>query len=159
MNFRLALLVAPAWSGKTTLLRDWVGARGWPAAWVTLTPEDNLPGRFLSDLLAAIQAIGLPSTNLPEDAIAGLGLTEEVVDLLNAVADYPDDWMLVLDDYHVIESEGIHGGVSLMLDYAPPPMHVVIASRSEPPLQLPRLRVRRQLLELRLEDLERWQRR
>ena len=82
-------------------------------------------------------------------------LEESTIELLNALTIEPCDCFLILDDYHIIDNAQIHAAVSLLLDYQPPKMHLVIASRSEPPLPIPRLRVRRQLIELGLDDLKR----
>ncbi len=152
LDCRLTLLVAPARCGKTTLLHSWANACKWPVAWVTLTPEDNVPARFLSDLLAALEAIGLPSGGLDPGLVAEASLADALVEVLNVLVEWPDDWVLILDSYHVIASDEIHEAARFLLDYLPPQMHIVIASRTEPPLQLPRLRVRRQLYQVSLED-------
>ncbi len=153
IDCRLALVVAPAASGKTTLLRRWAKECSWPVAWVTLEAADNTPRRFLKDLLAAVQAIGVTADTMQTNGLGEATIAETMVDLINAIVETKEDWALVLDSYEVIEAPEIHEGVRLLLDYLPPRMHVVIASRAEPPLQLPRLRVRRQLLELRPQDL------
>jgi LuxR family transcriptional regulator, maltose regulon positive regulatory protein len=64
-----------------------------------------------------------------------------------------EDVVLVLDDYHVIDAEPVHGAVAFLLDHLPPRMHLVIASRSDPPLPLARLRARGELIEIRASDL------
>lgn len=143
LEHRLTLLIAPAGSDKTALLRRWVKARTWRVAWVTLDEGDNVLACFLDKLASAVRglapAIIPPSarSDLPEAAIVGW---------VNALADAPDDFVLVLDNYHVITAAAVHRSVELLLDYPPPRMHVVLAARSEPPLPLARLRARRQLL-------------
>ncbi len=153
MLCRLTLLVGPAGCGKTSVLRAWSNARAWPVAWVTLTPEDNSPARFMTDLAAALQTLGLPMIERP--ALSQSGLTDALVEFLNTISEWPDDFGLALDSYEHIDSPAVHDAVGFILDYLPPHMHLMIASRTEPPLPLPRLRVRRQLVELGPEDFAR----
>jgi len=148
-NSRLTLLVAPAGSGKTRLLRLWaeeLRAREEPVAWLSLVFEDNNPGRFWADLFEALKAIyplDLPAQT--EDMEAA------IISLINDLAGLPAKLVLILDDYHVITNEAVHQAIRLILDYPPSNPQLVIASRSEPPLQIPRLRARRQLNEVRCE--------
>jgi len=156
-NIRLALLIAPAGSGKTQALRGWVQEHpDTPIAWVRLVRDDNTAPAFFETLRAAFQSINTQSTvYLPPQngKTEAFNLEEGTIELLNALATVPCDYYLILDDYHIIDNAQIHAAVSLLLDYQPPKMHLVIASRSEPPLPIPRLRVRRQLIELGPQDL------
>lgn len=156
-NYRLALLIAPAGSGKTQALRQWAQAHpDARIAWVRLKADDNAAPTFFETLRAAFQSINSQSTVLlpPQNGkTEAFDLEEGTIELINALTTLPRDYFLILDDYHTINNAQIHTAVSLLLDYQPLKMHLVIASRSEPPLPIPRLRVRRQLIELGPEDL------
>jgi LuxR family maltose regulon positive regulatory protein len=152
MAYALTLLVAPAGAGKTALLRDWLADRGWPVAWVALEEADNAPICFLMRLAAACQPHlpGIAGTVLacpgsetadPEDGLAGW---------LNALASREEELVMVLDGYEQIAAPAVHALVARMLDYPPPCIHLFLTSRTEPPLPLPRLRVCRQLFEVKL---------
>ena len=73
--------------------------------------------------------------------------------LLNEIATLPDPFVLVLDDYHVIDAQPVDQALTFLLEHLPPQMHLVIATREDPPLPLARLRARDQLTELRAADL------
>jgi LuxR family maltose regulon positive regulatory protein len=135
-------------------------------AWLSLDENDNDPVRFLSHLIAALQII---QPGLGEAALAMLHpypqpyaiwqspelaeCQDVLVTLINEVAAIPEAFMLVLDDYHLINTPAIHEALTCLLDHLPPQMHLLIASRSEPPLPLARLRARSQLLEIGRADL------
>jgi LuxR family maltose regulon positive regulatory protein len=150
---RLLLVVAPAGTGKTTMLRQWAAERQWPVAWVTVNPADNRPQRFLQDVRIALQAVGLRDNCVCRNAITTRNIGDSISDLINDIVEMHAEFALVLDSYQVIDAPATHDGVRFLLDYLPPQMHLVIASRTVPPLQLARLRVRRQLVELRPQDL------
>jgi LuxR family maltose regulon positive regulatory protein len=158
-NYRLALLIAPAGSGKTKVLRHWVNTHPQTqVAWVGLLEEHNAPPLFFKALCSALQGLNTRITALfsPSDGKAeAFDLEERTIELINALTVVAQDYFLILDNYQVIESTQIHAAVSLLLDYQPQKMHLVIASHSDPPLPVPRLRVRRQLIELGLEELQR----
>jgi LuxR family maltose regulon positive regulatory protein len=161
-HHRLILLSAPAGFGKTTLLAEWIaGLQSGESpraqvAWITLDEGDNDPARFFAYLVAALQ---------PTDAIIGPtprqagqstrpSLRESrIVRLINHIAALPHACMLVLDDYHLIASQAIHDAVTFLVDHAPENLHLVLATRGDPPLPLARLRARHQLTELRQSDL------
>jgi LuxR family maltose regulon positive regulatory protein len=156
---KLTLVYAPAGFGKTTLLSEWrmmhLGGE-YPLAWVSLEEADNDPMRLLSYLIAALQTIekdigeiALLSLRSPHPSPVGSVLTS----LINEITATPRDFVLVLDDYHVIESQAIHDAVTFLLEHMPKQMHLVIASRTEPPLPLSRLRAGGQIIELRAADL------
>ncbi len=144
---RLTLISAPAGFGKTTLLVEWLkgreGAEG-SIAWVSLDEGDNDPVRFLSYLVAALgRAVGegfgqgvLAALRSPEppqmEAVLGA--------LINELAGLPGEVAVVLDDYHAIDSEGVHGIVAFLLERSPESVHLVISGRVDPPLPLARLR-------------------
>jgi len=152
----VTLAAAPAGSGKSTLLADWALAAENPVAWLSLDPGDDEPCRFLSYIIAALKSRGtIPSM----DAFANVStaspaaLDAILAELLNAIAEGKAETALVLDDYHVIESDGVHRIVQSIIDHIPPNLHLVMASRIDPPLALSRLRARAILLEIRAADL------
>jgi LuxR family maltose regulon positive regulatory protein len=132
-------------------------------AWVSLDEGDNDPARFLAYLIGALQTLDagigegmlntLQSPQPPPIEPLLTALINQVV-ALPAVGDAAHQrYVLVLDDYHVIKAQAIHGAVSFLLDHLPPQLHLVIASRSDPVLPLARLRGRGQLTEVRITDL------
>jgi LuxR family maltose regulon positive regulatory protein len=153
---RLTLISAPAGFGKTTLVSEWVAKGERPAAWLSLDDGDNEPVRFLSYLIAALQTVeasvgkgALNALQSPQPPPAEAILTA----LINEIAAISDQIILVLDDYHLIEAQPIHDALSFMIEHLPPQMHLVIATREDPPLPLARLRAQGQLTELRAADL------
>ena len=156
LHHRLTLVSAPAGFGKTTLLSEWVAGCERPAAWLSLDREDNDPTRFLTYLVAALQAV---AENIGEGVLGVLQSpqpppTESILTtLLNEITTVPDDFALVLDDYHVIDAEPVDNALAFLIEHLPPRMHLVIVTREDPQLPLPRLRARGQLAELRATDL------
>jgi LuxR family maltose regulon positive regulatory protein len=153
VSSKLTVIAAPPGFGKTTLVSEWIAQLQMPVGWVSLDEEDNDPARFLTYFIAALQAPGVDQAlgllDSPQLPSAEAILTA----LLNEIAMAQIQFVLVLDDYHVITNERIHDAVAFFLDHLPPHVHMVIISRTDPPLPLPRLRVRRQLTELRAPDL------
>jgi LuxR family maltose regulon positive regulatory protein len=152
---RLALVSAPAGSGKTTLLSAWLARRGGPYAWLTLDDNDNIPARFLAYLIAAVQTV-LPSVG--KEASAQLDAAkpfspQAVIDSLINEIDSSGGLLLVLDDYHLIHQAAVHDAVNYLIEHLSDTLHVVIASRTDPPLPLARLRARNDLVEVRAADL------
>ena len=156
LHRKLTLISAPAGFGKTTLVSEWVAGCERPAAWLSLDEGDNDPTRFLAYLVAALQTI---AANIGEGVLGALQSpqpppTESILTtLLNEIATVPDDFVLVLDDYHVIDARTVDDALTFLLDHLPPQMHLVIATREDPHLPLARLRARGQLTELRAADL------
>jgi LuxR family maltose regulon positive regulatory protein len=152
----LTLISAPAGFGKTTLLSEWVYRSERPTAWLSLDEGDNDPARFLAYVAAALQTVEedigkamLSALQSPQPSPMEVLLTG----LINEIAEIPDPFALVLDDYHLIKAEPIHNGLAFLLDHLPPRMHLVLVTREDPPLPLPRLRVRGQVTEIRADDL------
>ncbi|MCL4487601.1 MAG: hypothetical protein M1570_05670 [Chloroflexi bacterium] len=145
---KLVLVAAPAGSGKTALLRRWVETRSLPAVWFSLDERSNNPADFVTRLAAALQELcpAVKSPQVPTRDIAEDG----IIQVINTLADAPDDFVLILDNYQVIESPLVSRAMGLLLDYPPPHLHLIIATQVEPSLPLSRLQVRRQLLRLRL---------
>jgi LuxR family maltose regulon positive regulatory protein len=151
----LTLVSAPAGFGKTTLLTDWLATEDdTGAAWLSLDDRDNDPALFWGSVIAALQVV-VPEVGADaQELLATPGSTEAVlVTLLNELGAVGDDLVLVLDDYHVIESPEIQEGVAFLLEHLPPHVRLVIASRADPALPLARLRARGELVELRAADL------
>lgn len=153
---RLTLVCAQAGSGKTTLIAEWLSQSDHRVAWLSLDESDNDPRRFLGYLLAALQQIQadvgrsieamLQSPQPPPNEAI-------LTALVNELASIPQPFVLVLDDYHVIHTPLIHGQLNFLLEYQPQQMRMVIITREDPPLPLPRLRARGQLCEIRQADL------
>ncbi|MFN8473358.1 MAG: LuxR C-terminal-related transcriptional regulator [Anaerolineae bacterium] len=151
----LTLISAPAGFGKTTLVSAWARAAAMPVTWLALDEADNNPARFLSYLAAAIRgvvpAVGrdlpgpLGASPVPPDVV--------IATLINGVAAHATPFVLVLDDYHVLDDEDVHEALRRLVAYQPPQLHLVIVTREDPQLPLARLRARGQLIDLRAQDL------
>jgi ATP/maltotriose-dependent transcriptional regulator MalT len=148
----LTVISAPAGFGKTTLLADWSRQSGLPVAWVSLDGRDDDPIRFLSYLLAAIGTIHDGFGDATRAFLGSLPSSEELEPVLtalsNEILELPHDFVIVLDDYHVLRSGAVHDALAFLLEYAPPPMRLVVAGRASPPLPLARLRAAGRLTEI-----------
>ena len=166
---KLILISAPAGFGKTTLIVEWATAlsRGTQIAesttpystlriphlcWLSLDEGDDDFSRWLAYFIAALQTIA------PSIGDAALAMRQSLqpssaepllTNLINEIAAIPESFLFVLDDYHLIQDQSIHDAVRFLLDHLPENMRLVIATRADPPLPLPRLRTRGQLVELR----------
>lgn len=152
----LTLITAPAGFGKTTLLASYIAGLGMPIAWLSLDKNDNQEGRFLSYLVAALQEADHAIGSIAAQMLASTQLAQAEVVLTSLINDLDStdmDIVLVLDDYHCISSQAVHDSVSFLLEHCPSTFHLVIATRSDPPLPLARLRARGQMTELRSADL------
>jgi LuxR family maltose regulon positive regulatory protein len=146
MAHLLTLFVAPAGHGKSALLRCWAATCNWPVAWVSLQMGDNDLACFVRHLVTASEVLNPDMLLLPgREALAP---QDNFTEWLNALAIMREDFALILDGYERIESPVAHEAVARILDHPPPHLHLYIASQVEPPLPLPRLRVRRQLLQV-----------
>ena len=149
---KLALVAAPPGFGKTSLLAEWVMQHPGQVAWLSLDEGDNDNVRFWDYVIAALQKV---HANLGDSMLVllhepnPLPMPALLSILINEVAALPAPLTLVLDDYHAIHAEAIHQGITFLLDHMPPQMRLVMATRTEPPLPLARLRVRGELVELR----------
>ncbi|MBZ0295396.1 MAG: NACHT domain-containing protein, partial [Anaerolineae bacterium] len=153
---KLTLISAPAGFGKTTLVAEWISSGDHATAWLSLDESDSDPVRFLTYFVAALETIaprigaGIMNTiGSPQPPSIDSLLTP----LLNAIASLPDELVLVLDDYHVLDSTEIDSALSFLIDNLTPQMHLIITTREDPSLPLARLRGRGQLTELRATDL------
>ena len=156
MHCKLTLISAPAGFGKTTLVSEWVADCERQIAWLSLDKGDNDPQRFLTYLVAALQTL---APKIGAGVLAALqslqppSIESILTVLLNEIAAIPDNFILVLDDYHLIDPQPIDQDLAFLLDHLPPQMHLVITTREDPSLPLPRYRVRGQSTELRAADL------
>lgn len=153
---KLTLISAPAGFGKTTLVTEWIANDERPVAWFSLDQDDSDPVRFLTYVVSALQTIvpgiGVDIVNLlaspsppPIDSL--------LTPLINELATISHEIFLVLDDYHIIDSQAIDSALTFLIDHQPPQMHLIITTREDPRLPLARLRARRQLTEIRVADL------
>ncbi len=153
----VTVVSAPAGFGKTTLLADWSRQSELPVAWVSLDERDDDPVRFLLYVVAAIGTIHEGFGKATRAFLGSVQSREELEPVLtalsNEILELPGDFVLVLDDYHAVRSKAIHDAVASLLEHSPPPMHLVLAGRTSPPLPLPRLRARGKLTELGAPDL------
>jgi LuxR family transcriptional regulator, maltose regulon positive regulatory protein len=152
---RLTLVLAPPGYGKTTLVSSWLRESNLPFTWLSLDEGDNDPIRFLEYFLTALHKV-VPSIRLDFlDLLQGpqaASLESLMVLLINEAA-LAEDFFLVMDDFHVLHSQLILDMLAYLLEHVPPSMHIVLLSRTDPPLPLSRIRARGQLLDIRAEQL------
>jgi LuxR family transcriptional regulator, maltose regulon positive regulatory protein len=154
---RLILVCAPAGFGKTALLAAWASGGKRPVAWLSLDEGDNDPARFWRHVAAALERAS-PGISARVGALLGPSpqtFEGVVTALINELSERSaaDQALLVLDDYHLIGAEPVHTTVGFLLDHLPPGLALVLATRSDPPLRLGRMRARGELAELRADDL------
>ena len=159
---RLTLVSAPAGFGKTTVLSDWLAHLARRQAqvrvgWLSLDDEDNDLARLMTHVVASLNSVGLGVDTAVLESLhtsSSTALTELVNDVTRAGESASGEgWVLVVDDYHVIEAPEVHEAVAFLLDHLPDHLRLVMATRSDPPLPLARLRSRGQLTEIRAADL------
>jgi LuxR family maltose regulon positive regulatory protein len=157
MKRKLVLISAPAGFGKTTLLSDWSLKGQWPVAWISLDEGDNDLAFFLNYFIAALQSVrlytGKSALELLQSSSHPLFIESILTAIINEIAAASSPFVLVLDDYHRIQNQRIQDALMFLLDYLPPPMHLIISSRADLPIPLGRLRASGQVLELRASDL------
>lgn len=157
MATKLTLISAPAGYGKTTLAAQWLATRREPSAWVALDSGDDDPVRFWTYVITACQAF---APGFGKSALAALrtfhppALEALLTPLINELAALPARGILTLEDYHVITSPKIHASVAFLLDHLPETLHLVVMTRSEPPIHLARLRAHNQVGEMNAADLQ-----
>ncbi|MGH3172564.1 MAG: AAA family ATPase, partial [Streptosporangiaceae bacterium] len=153
----LVLVCAPAGFGKTALLADWVRSGDRRVAWLSLDAADDDPARFWRHVVAALDRArpGIAERAGPLLGPPAPASFEGLVTVLvNDLAQTGEDAvLLVLDDYHLIDAPPVHTPLAFLLEHLPPGLRLVLASRSDPPLPLPRLRASGQLAELRAAEL------
>jgi len=152
----LTMVCAPAGFGKTALLADWAQRSGRPVAWLSLDAGDNDPVRFWRHVAAALEGVrdGVGQRLAPLLGPPSPRSFEAVVTtLVNELAARPDELVLVLDDYHLIESQAVHRSLVFLLEHLPVSLRLALACRADPPLPLARLRASGELAELRTAEL------
>jgi len=150
------LISASAGYGKSTLLAQWLDQAPYQAAWLSLDENDNNLIGFLSYVVATIQTLfptGCPTTRNLLTTAQTPSLDYLTATLVNELATLPEEFLLILDDYHLITQQEIHKLILALIQHAPRPLHLVIASRKDPSFSLARLRARRKLVEIRMNDL------
>ncbi len=158
LGYNLTLVSAPAGFGKTTLLCEWIrdSRPPTPTAWLSLEEADGDPRRFWEYFIAALQTLHPDcgkdilhllhsSQPLPTEAL--------LTALINDLAGIEQDSLLILDDYHFIQSEPVHSGINFLLEHLPPRLHLVIATRADPPLPLAHFRGKGTMLEIGADEL------
>ncbi|MBN1219510.1 MAG: hypothetical protein JXM69_11315, partial [Anaerolineae bacterium] len=156
-NRPITLVSAPAGFGKTTCISEWVNTLDrWPVAWLSLEPADDDPGRFFAYFIAALQQADanlgqeiagvLRSGQLPPGEIISTTLINDILELQGRL-------LLMLDDFHVIQDRFILEVLEQLIANLPPPLHLVLLTREDPPLPLAQLRANNRLTEIRAKDL------
>ena len=152
----LILISAPAGYGKTTLVSSWLRETGVPSTWLSLDEDDNDPIRFLQYFITALQKI-VPTIQL--DLLGVLQDTQPASYkyllniLINEIAGRTAPFVLVLDDFHTIHARSVLEMFIHLLEHIPPQMHIVLLSRTDPPIPLSRLRARNQMVDIRADQL------
>ena len=152
----LILVSAPAGYGKTTLVSGWLKEKKIPSAWLSLDNGDNDSIRFLQYLIATLSPLASSIEAEASGLLQGIqpAQFENVINLLvNELASFPEPFVLVLDDFHVIHTEAVLKILAYLLEHLPPQMHLALITRTDPLLPLARLRVRNQLLDIRADQL------
>jgi len=150
---QLTLVCAPPGFGKTTLIREWIGAAERCVGWLSLDEGDNDPERFLRYLAAALRQADGRIGQVWADEIDLRAPHDGLIALINELTRTGAGLLLVLDDYHAIRAFAVHDLVAFLLAHQPPGLHLVIGTREDPPLPLARLRARNQLTEIRESSL------
>ena len=167
LGHKLSLISAPAGFGKTTVVSEWLdnlrsAAGSSPqisTAWYSLDESDNDPGRFFSYFIAALNQTGAFESAIGQKSLGLLQspqqppIEELLIALINRITALPQRVILVLDDYHLIDTPALDDALIFLIEHLPPQMHLVVITREDPNLPLARFRVRGQLTELRAADL------
>lgn len=153
---KLTLISAPAGFGKTTLISEWIAGNQRPVAWLSLAEEESDLPRFLTYLIAALQTIAaeIGASALPVlQPAQPLPIAAILTALVNDISAIPNDFVLVLDDYHLVDNPEVDQALAFLVEHSPAQMHLAMTTREDPNLPLARLRVRDQLTELRAAEL------
>src|SRR5215218_1512618 len=161
LDFKVSVISAPTGYGKTTLLAHWrqVEEAELPFAWVSLDEHDNDPIRLWRHIVEALRRVVSEEEDFGADVLVGMSAVGQrfvgitLPTLINELAELSRRVVLVLDDYQFITEEAAHESVAFFLEHLPENVHLVISSRSDPPLPLGRLRARGEMNEIRNEQL------
>lgn len=155
-NKKLVLVSAPAGYGKTTLVSQWIEKNKLNFTWYSLDNSDNESTEFLNYLITAIQTIkkdfGQNALNLLNSPNS-VQIESVITLLINSLLEFEDELFIVLDDIHVINQKEVFDAINFLLDHLPQNVHLIILTRSDPPLSTSRLRSQNELLEIRISDL------
>lgn len=153
---KLTLLSAPAGFGKTSLVVDWLRRQNIPAVWFSADKSDADAMQFLTYVITGLQSL---DTSIGKAALTMLQspqpLSYEAIlaNLINDIIGIEESFAFVIDDYQAVDTRQIHDMIEFFLAHLPKQMHLIIATRSDPPLRLARLRGQNQLMELRASEL------
>jgi LuxR family transcriptional regulator, maltose regulon positive regulatory protein len=158
-DYKLTLLSAPAGYGKTTLLAQWHQVQAsLPVAWVSLDEQDNDPVRLWRHIVEALR-LAVPEENFGVDVLVGMSVAgQRLIEialpmLINGLAELPHRVIVVLDDYQFVTEDRCHESVAFFVEHISGNVHLVLSSRTDPPLPLARLRARGEMNEIRIEQL------
>jgi LuxR family maltose regulon positive regulatory protein len=153
---KLILVSAPAGYGKTTLVTAWLRQlEGTEVCWLSLNEDDSDTQQFFRYLAAAVRPLPDVHSQLPQllQSNQPIPVKTLIKAFTHDVVPAATPFILVLDDYHVLDSAEIENALAALLDLMPPQMTLVLTSRSDPGFPISRLRARGQLIELRADDL------
>jgi LuxR family maltose regulon positive regulatory protein len=156
LAYPLTLVSAPAGFGKTTLLSAWnqsLMGNGWSLAWLSLEAEDNDPARFLGYLAGALEPWAAGILAKTRTALASSPPQDVLPGLLESIERCPAPLIVILEDYHIITTQAVHEIVVFLIQHRPPQLHIILSTRSDPPLPLARWRLQEALAEIRADDL------
>ena len=158
LNHKLTLVAAPAGFGKTTLLSEWIrdSQPTNPTAWLSLEEADSDNRRFWEYFIAALRTLQPDTGGITLEMLhtsQPIPIESVLTPLINEFTDIEQDSLLILDDYHFIHSEPVHSGINFLLEHLPPRLHLVIATRADPPLPIAHMRGKGTLLEIGADDL------
>jgi LuxR family maltose regulon positive regulatory protein len=131
LDFNLTLISAPAGFGKTTLVSEWIQQTSIEAAWLSLDTDDDDPPRFWEYFIAALRTIRPDIGDISRDLLkaqSALPVASVLTPLINDLSAIERDFIVVLDDYHFIQSESIHSGITFLIEHLPTRMHLIIAT-------------------------------
>jgi LuxR family maltose regulon positive regulatory protein len=155
LNHRLMLVTGPPGFGKTTILSQWTRQYKLRAAWISLDEGDNNISRFCNYFLGAVQQLVPGAGEATRSMLGSAEPTNEVVwtALINDLAGAKDDLLIVMDDFHLVTDEPVCSALTYLIEHLPPKVHLLIASRVDPPLPLARFRGRGTMVEIGADDL------
>jgi LuxR family transcriptional regulator, maltose regulon positive regulatory protein len=156
LDRKLTVICAPAGYGKTTLLSEWLADCELQVAWLSLDRGDNAPERLYAHLVSALRTVNPgagDSQPTPTKMAAPSSFQSILAGLISQAECMQNRLLLTLDNFGVLDNATIHADISLLLNNIPSQLHVIILSRSQPPLPLARLRVHDELNEFGPQDL------